>query len=62
MANASMTHTPTAPVGAGDDAHRRLGRHLLDVVRTQDAAIPAERRAPRTAAEMRARLQERGAA
>ncbi|MFZ4240847.1 hypothetical protein ACOZGD_37505 [Streptomyces murinus] len=33
-----------------------LGAHLLAVVRTQDAAIPAERRAPRTVAEMRARL------
>jgi DnaJ-class molecular chaperone len=32
-----------------------LGAHLLDVVRRQDAAIPAERRAPRTVAEMRAR-------
>ncbi|MCL3998180.1 hypothetical protein [Streptomyces lavenduligriseus] len=33
-----------------------LGAHLLAVVRTHDAAIPASRRVPRTAAEMRARL------
>ncbi|WP_459740936.1 hypothetical protein [Streptomyces sp. E-15] len=33
-----------------------LGAHLLAVVRAQDAVIPADRRAPRTAAEMRARL------
>ncbi|MEU5713978.1 hypothetical protein [Streptomyces flaveolus] len=33
-----------------------LGAHLLAVVRAQDAAIPADRRAPRTIAEMRARL------
>ncbi|MGW2464466.1 hypothetical protein ACWC2M_36625 [Streptomyces sp. NPDC001761] len=33
-----------------------LGAHLLAVVRAQDAAIPAGRRAPRTVAEMRARL------
>ncbi|MFD8375311.1 hypothetical protein ACFV2Z_31770 [Streptomyces sp. NPDC059688] len=33
-----------------------LGAHLLAVVRAQDAAIPAHRRAPRTLAEMRARL------
>ncbi|MGW0607810.1 hypothetical protein [Streptomyces sp. NPDC002640] len=35
---------------------RRLGQHLLAVVRQQDAAIPAHRRAPRTVAEMQARL------
>ncbi|MEU0054679.1 hypothetical protein [Streptomyces sp. NPDC006309] len=33
-----------------------LGAHLLAVVRAQDAAIPSGRRAPRTVAEMRARL------
>ncbi|MFF4934273.1 hypothetical protein ACFY2H_36075 [Streptomyces griseofuscus] len=33
-----------------------LGAHLLATVRAQDAAVPAERRAPRTVAEMRARL------
>ncbi|MFF8911557.1 hypothetical protein [Streptomyces olivaceoviridis] len=33
-----------------------LGAHLLAVVRAQDAAIPADRRAPRTVAEMQARL------
>ncbi|MGW3954062.1 hypothetical protein ACWEKM_24785 [Streptomyces sp. NPDC004752] len=35
-----------------------LGAHLLDVVRRQDARIPAGWRAPRTVAEMRARLAE----
>ncbi|MGW1988375.1 hypothetical protein ACWCPJ_39075 [Streptomyces collinus] len=35
-----------------------LGAHLLAVVRAQDAAIPAHRRAPRTVAEMRARLAD----
>ncbi|MFF4542191.1 hypothetical protein [Streptomyces aureus] len=39
-----------------DDANRRLGRHLLAAVRDQDIRISAERRAPRTLAEMRARL------
>ncbi|MFJ9634935.1 hypothetical protein ACIRU8_45320 [Streptomyces sp. NPDC101175] len=39
-----------------EGANRRLGQHLLDVVRRQDAAVPAGRRAPRTVAEMRARL------
>ncbi|MFC9282782.1 hypothetical protein [Streptomyces collinus] len=33
-----------------------LGAYLLAVVRAQDATIPAHRRAPRTVAEMRARL------
>jgi hypothetical protein len=47
--------TRTRPAQADQDAHRRLGQHLLDVVRRQDA-IPAVRRAPRTVAEMRARL------
>ncbi|MFD4974610.1 hypothetical protein [Streptomyces sp. NPDC058424] len=41
------------------DTHRRLGHHLLAVVRAQDAAIPAHRRVPRTAAQMRARFVER---
>lgn len=49
-----MTRTPVAT--AEQDANRRLGQHLLAVVRAQDAAIPAHRRAPRTVAEMRARL------
>ncbi len=49
------------PVTADRDAHLRLGRHLLAVVRAQDAAIPTHRRVPRTAAEMRARLEERTA-
>ncbi|MEW2623629.1 hypothetical protein [Streptomyces sp. NPDC048106] len=38
------------------EPHTTLGAHLLAVVRAQDAAIPAERRAPRTVGEMRARL------
>ncbi|GGP32365.1 hypothetical protein GCM10018980_68610 [Streptomyces capoamus] len=33
-----------------------LGTYLLAAVRAQDVAIPARRRAPRTVAEMRARL------
>jgi hypothetical protein len=53
----------TRPDTAGiKDANRRLGAHLMEVVRRQDAAIPAERRAPRTVAQMRARLAEAGAA
>ncbi|WP_201299977.1 hypothetical protein [Streptomyces mexicanus] len=47
------------PVTADRDAHLRLGRHLLAVVRAQDAAIPAHPRVPRTVAATRARLQER---
>lgn len=50
--------TRTRPVPAEQDAHRRLGAHLLDVVRRQDARIPADRRAPRTVAEMRLRQIE----
>ncbi|MGW1534465.1 hypothetical protein [Streptomyces aureus] len=51
-----MTRTITP-----DDAHRRLGQHLLAVVREQDDRIPYGRRAPRTLAEMRARLAAAGA-
>lgn len=47
---------PHSPAVTASDADRRLGQHLLDVVRRQDAAIPAHRRAPRTVAEMQARL------
>ncbi|WP_333737270.1 hypothetical protein [Streptomyces sp. IBSBF 2806] len=54
--------TRTRPVPAEQDANHRLGKHLLDVVRSQDAAIPADRRAPRTVAEMRARLATVGTA
>ncbi|QKZ18621.1 hypothetical protein [Streptomyces chartreusis] len=50
-----MTRRQPAPADQ-DDANRRLGQHLLAVVREQDARIPAGRRAPRTVAEMRARL------
>ncbi|MGW0573021.1 hypothetical protein [Streptomyces tauricus] len=56
---AQMMTRPRPDTAAATDAERRLGQHLLDVVRRQDAAIPAERRAPRTVAEMRARLAER---
>ncbi|MFE7935656.1 hypothetical protein ACFU6S_44440 [Streptomyces sp. NPDC057456] len=52
----------TRPTRAAQDADHRLGQHLLNVVRRQDAAIPAFRRAPRTVAEMRARLAAVGAA
>lgn len=34
------------------DAERRLGEHLLDVVRRQDVELPADRKARRTLAEM----------
>ncbi|MFG3207833.1 hypothetical protein [Streptomyces sp. NPDC048192] len=33
-----------------------LGTHLLATVRAQDAAVPANRRVPRTVSEMRGRL------
>ncbi|MFJ3497831.1 hypothetical protein ACIPPJ_30160 [Streptomyces sp. NPDC086091] len=39
-----------------------LGAHLLAAVRAQDAALPAHRRAPRTLAEMTARLDQAAAA
>ncbi|MEU7377190.1 hypothetical protein [Streptomyces albidoflavus] len=38
------------------EGQQRLGRYLRRVIRQQDAAIPAHRRAPRTLAEMQARL------
>ncbi|MFH9390841.1 hypothetical protein ACH4KV_29225 [Streptomyces albidoflavus] len=44
------------------EGQQRLGRHLRRVIRQQDAAIPAHRRAPRTLAEMQARLVRLGAA
>ncbi|MFI8007957.1 hypothetical protein [Streptomyces sp. NPDC086010] len=37
-------------------AEQRLGSHLIRAVRAADALIPEGRRAPRTAAEMRARI------
>ncbi|MEU5836379.1 hypothetical protein ABZ820_22295 [Streptomyces diacarni] len=58
MADVSMTHRPSSPTSPRSEADRRLGEHLLDAVRAQDARIPAERRAPRTVAEMRARISE----
>lgn len=57
----SMTRTRPTPAEAVTP-ERRLGDHLLAVVRQQDAAIPAHRRAPRTVAEMRARLEAATAA
>ncbi|MEV6533659.1 hypothetical protein AB0M86_29375 [Streptomyces sp. NPDC051639] len=53
---AQIMARPRPGTAGGDDANHQLGAHLLDVVRRQDAAIPAARRAPRTVAEMRARL------
>ncbi|MFF4442861.1 hypothetical protein [Streptomyces sp. NPDC001621] len=52
------SHRAPRPARSSHDAEpgAALGAHLLAVVRAQDAAIPAERRAPRTLAEMRARL------
>ncbi|MEV6190348.1 hypothetical protein [Streptomyces albidoflavus] len=38
------------------EGQQRLGRYLRRVIRQQDAAIPTHRRAPRTLAEMQARL------
>ncbi|MFF5407901.1 hypothetical protein ACFY8K_34175 [Streptomyces misionensis] len=52
--NSHRTRPPRRPRGVEPGA--ALGAHLLAVVRAQDAAIPADRRAPRTVAEMRARL------
>jgi hypothetical protein len=52
----TVSMTRSRPAVAAPDAEQRLGQHLLDVVHRQDAAIPAHRRAPRTVAEMRARL------
>ncbi|MBQ0855718.1 hypothetical protein J8N05_47040 (plasmid) [Streptomyces sp. BH-SS-21] len=56
---AQIMARPRPGTAGNDEANRRLGQHLLDVVRRQDAAIPAERRARRTVAEMRTRLAER---
>ncbi|MFF3312960.1 hypothetical protein [Streptomyces sp. NPDC002952] len=47
---------PAAPVRT--DAERRLGEYLLRMVREQDARIPFERRAPRTLADMQARMAD----
>ncbi len=57
----SMPELPRRLPQTGTAAERRLGRHLLDAVRAQDERIPAERRVPRTVAEMRARLASQGA-
>ncbi|WP_432020126.1 hypothetical protein [Streptomyces sp. 1222.5] len=49
--------TPRTPRPAHDaEPGAALSAHLLAVVRAKDAATPAECRAPRTLAEMRARL------
>ncbi|SEE66315.1 hypothetical protein SAMN05216532_8231 [Streptomyces sp. 2231.1] len=52
------SHRTPRPARPSHDAEpgAALSAHLLAVVRAQDAAILAERRAPRTLAEMRARL------
>ncbi|MGJ5899417.1 hypothetical protein ACSCBZ_46880 [Streptomyces niveiscabiei] len=50
MTTKIMARTQHAP--DRQDAERRLGDHLLDVVRRQDAALPDGRRARRTLAEM----------
>ncbi|MFB8413489.1 hypothetical protein [Streptomyces albidoflavus] len=50
------------PMPDETEGQQRLGRHLRRVIRQQDAAIPAHRRAPRTLAEMQARLVRLGAA
>ncbi|MGW9423796.1 hypothetical protein ACWGSU_20845 [Streptomyces koyangensis] len=44
------------PMPDETEGQQRLGRHLRRVIRQQDAAIPTDRRAPRTLAEMKARL------
>ncbi|MFJ6669001.1 hypothetical protein [Streptomyces sp. NPDC091383] len=48
--------TPSDRRPRQSDPDLALGAHLLAVVRVQDAAIPADRRVPRTVAEMRVRL------
>lgn len=45
------------PMPDETEGQQRLGEHLRRVIRQQDAAIPAHRRAPRTLAEMTARLR-----
>lgn len=57
----AMPELPRRLPQTGTAVDRRLGRHLLDAVRAQDERIPAERRVPRTVAEMRARLASQGA-
>lgn len=52
--NSHRTARPSRPRSVEPGAS--LGDYLLNTVRAQDAAIPAHRRAPRTATEMRARL------
>jgi DnaJ-class molecular chaperone len=52
---AQIMARPRPTTAVPGDAERRLGAHLLDVVRRQDAAVHAARRVPRTAGEMRAR-------
>ncbi|MGK5448818.1 hypothetical protein [Streptomyces radiopugnans] len=39
-----------------DNHHRRLGAELLRWIREADTRVPAEQRAPRTVAQMHARL------
>ncbi|WP_329043490.1 hypothetical protein OHT61_32250 (plasmid) [Streptomyces sp. NBC_00178] len=51
MSTSTLTELPVRT-----RAEQRLGSHLIRVVREADARIPEGRRAPRTAAEMRARI------
>ncbi|MEU5416566.1 hypothetical protein [Streptomyces clavifer] len=51
-----MSTSPLTEPSARTRAEQRLGSHLIRVVRAADARIPEGRRAPRTAAEMRARI------
>ncbi|MFE7757643.1 hypothetical protein [Streptomyces sp. NPDC057429] len=51
MSTPTLTEPP-----ARTRAEQRLGSHLMRMVREADARIPEGRRAPRTAAEMRARI------
>ncbi|MER6433197.1 hypothetical protein ABT272_36565 [Streptomyces sp900105245] len=54
--NSHRTPRPVPAHSQGLEPAAALGAHLLAVVRAQDGVIPAERRAPRTVAEMRVRL------
>ncbi|GAA3753894.1 hypothetical protein [Streptomyces tremellae] len=51
---------PHPAIRAAATPEQRLDALLLRMVREQDARIPAERRVPRTRAEMQARLDAAG--
>ncbi|MGW6684909.1 hypothetical protein ACWGBO_34340 [[Kitasatospora] papulosa] len=51
-----MSTSTLTELSARTRAEQQLGSHLLRMVREADARIPEGRRAPRTAAEMRARI------